>query len=109
MTSNPNIVVLVDKNIDFSSKVISGSKGQLKRRREKANLVTPLDKDFTNRLSQTPEPPKSQNLLDVEQNSVIYMKSDQNLANFEQGLFLRGNFFIIKLLQYYNNYINIFD
>ena len=87
MTSNPNIVVLVDKNIDFSSKVISGSKGQLKRRREKANLVTPLHKDLTNRLSQTPEPPKSQNLLDVEHNSVIYMKSDQNLANLEQGLF----------------------
>ena len=83
MTSNPNVLVVVDKNLDFSSKVIPGSKGQLRnRRKDKANQVTPLP-DNVSRLSQTPEPPP-QHLLNVDQSScVIYMKSDQNLAQFE--------------------------
>ena len=86
MSSNPNVLVIVDKNLDFSSKVIPGTKGQLRnRRKDKANLVTPLP-DNVSRLSQTPEPPPtSQHLLNVDQSScVIYMKSDQNLAQLEQ-------------------------
>ena len=76
-----NVLIVVDKNLDFSSKVIPGSKGQLKtkRRREKATLLTASSLDFSD--LPNPEPPPC--YCNDEHNCVMFIKSDQNLAQFE--------------------------
>ena len=81
MTSpSSNVLTVLDKNLDFSSKVITGSKGQLKtkRRRDKASLGTTSSLDFSDHPN--PEPPPCCN---DEHNCVMFIKSDQNLAQFE--------------------------
>ena len=76
-----NVLIVVDKNLDFSSKVIPGSKGQLKtkRRREKATLLTASSLDFSD--LPNPEPPPC--YCNDEHNCVMFIKSDQNLAQSE--------------------------
>ena len=82
MTSpSSNVLTVLDKNLDFSSKVITGSKGQLKtkRRRDKASLGTTSSLDFSDHPNPEPPPP----CCNDEHNCVMFIKSDQNLAQFE--------------------------
>ena len=79
--------MVVDKNLDFSSKVIPGSKGLLKtkRRREKAGslLATTSSLDFSDHPN--PEPPPPCCCCNDEHNCVMFIKSDLNLAQFENN------------------------